>query len=126
MRPTARTIRRTRDLRKSTTDGEEAAWWLLRDRSLLGLKFRRQHPLGPYVVDFYCPERRLAIELDGSIHAQPSQARRDKARDKILQSQGIQVLRVPNGMVLEDPDGFVRKILANLPSPVPRRGTPSP
>jgi very-short-patch-repair endonuclease len=113
-------------LRKSTTDGEEAAWWLLRDRSLLGLKFRRQHPLGPYVVDFYCPERRLAIELDGSIHAQPSQARRDKARDKILQSQGIQVLRVPNGMVLEDPDGFVRKILANLPSPVPRRGTPSP
>ncbi len=97
------------------TEAERAAWWLLRDRAVSGLKFRRQHPLGRYVVDFYCPECRLAIELDGSVHAQPSQARRDQTKDGFLRRRGVTVLRIPNGLVLEDPEGFVRKVLANLP-----------
>ena len=84
-------------------------WHLLRDRRL-GLKFRRQYPIENYVVDFYCSECRLAIELDGGAHSQPSQTRKDAAKDVFLGRLGIGVLRLPNGLVREDPDGFVRKV----------------
>lgn len=126
MRPSQRTISRARNLRQNPTNAEQLAWKLLRNRAALGVKFRRQHPVGNYVVDFYCPERQLAIELDGSVHSQPSQARRDEHKQQFLQQQGIQVLRIANGWVLEDPEGFIKKVLASLPSPVPLRGTPSP
>ena len=126
LRPQARAIAKARRLRKEATTAEQLAWKLLRNRTALGIKFRRQHPVGNYVLDFYCPEQRLAIELDGSIHAQPSQACKDKAKEGFLRRQGIRVLRMSNGWVLEDPEGFVRKVLASLPSPVPLRGTPSP
>ncbi|SRR5487761_1287345 len=126
MRPSQQTINRSRNLRHDATNAERLAWKLLRNRTALGIKFRRQHPIGKYVVDFYCPERRLAIELDGSVHSQPSQLRRDESKERFLRQQGVQVLRISNGWVLEDPEGFVRKVLASLPSPVPLRGTPSP
>ena len=100
---------RVRELRRGQTEAEKAAWYLLRDRGV-GLKFRRQYPIEDYVVDFYCCETRLAIELDGSVHAQPSQAKKDSAKDAYLRSLGIRVLRLPNGLVLEDPEGFLRKI----------------
>ena len=99
-----------RKLRKSTTEAEERAWWLLRNRRVLGFKFRRQHPLGKVVVDFYCQQSRLAIELDGSAHAQPRQARKDAAKDAYLKRLGVRVLRLPNGMVLEDPEAFCSKV----------------
>jgi uroporphyrinogen-III synthase len=101
--------KRIRELRRSQTEAENAAWHLLRNRNL-GLKFRRQYPIDNYVVDFYCFEHRLAVELDGSIHSQPSQMRKDRGKDVYLKSLGIRVLRFPNGVVLEDPEGFVRKV----------------
>jgi very-short-patch-repair endonuclease len=101
--------KRVRELRRGQTDAERTAWYLLRHRGT-GLKFRRQYPIGDYVVDFYCFDLRLAIELDGSAHSQPSQIRKDRAKDAYLRSIGIKVLRLPNGLVLEDPEAFVRKI----------------
>jgi very-short-patch-repair endonuclease len=98
-----------RELRHQQTEAEKEAWHLLRDHRL-GLKFRRQYPIENDVVDFYCSELRLAVELDGGIHSQPSQMRKDAAKDAFLQNLGIRVLRLPNGLVTEDPEGFVRKV----------------
>jgi very-short-patch-repair endonuclease len=103
-------IQTARHLRKSVTSAEERAWWLLRNRRVMGLKFRRQHPVGKYIVDFYCAQARLAIEIEGSVHAQPGQMRKDMAKDAYLGRMGIRVLRLPNGMVLDDPDTFLRKV----------------
>ena len=103
-------VQKARKLRRAVTAAEQRAWWLLRDRNLLGLKFRRQHPIGKFVVDFYCQQSRLAVELDGSAHAQPREARRDSAKDATLRRLGVRVLRLPNGMVLEDPELFCRKV----------------
>ena len=100
---------RVRDLRHNQTEAEKAAWHLLRGRQL-GAKFRRQCRIENWVVDFYCFEHRLAVELDGSVHSQPSQMRRDAAKEDYLRTIGIRLLRVPNGLVLEDPEGFVRKV----------------
>jgi len=80
----------------------------------LGLKFRRQYRIGPWVVDFYCFQHRLAIELDGSVHAQPSQEVSDKEKDTYLERVGIRVLRLPNGIVLKDQDAFLSKIVEAL------------
>jgi very-short-patch-repair endonuclease len=77
-----------------------------------GFKFRRQHPVGPYVADFCCTELHLIVELDGSVHGQPSQARSDARRDAHLKSMGYTVLRLPNGIVLQAPDLFVQKVLS--------------
>ena len=104
--PTAR----VRDLRSSPTEAEKAAWNLLRGRRL-GAKFRRQFPLESGVLDFYCFEHRLAIELDGGVHSQIEQMRRDAAKEDYLRTLGIRLLRIPNAMVLEHPDEFVRKVL---------------
>jgi len=101
---------KARQLRKEVTPAEERAWWLLRNRRLLGFKFRRQHPIGGYVIDFYCLKSRLAVELDGSIHAQPSQTRKDEAKEAYLRRMGIRLLRLPNGMVMNDPELFCRKV----------------
>ena len=101
--------KRVRDLRHEQTEAERTAWYLLRNRAT-GLKFRRQYPIGDYIVDFYCFDPRLAIELDGSVHSQPGHVRKDRAKDAYLRSIGIKVLRLPNGLVLEDPEAFVGKI----------------
>jgi type I restriction enzyme R subunit len=101
---------RPREMRKQSTPAETAAWWLLRKRQVLGLKFRRQCPLGRFVVDFYCSDAQLVIELDGSVHSQPSQMKKDRAKDGFLRSRGLRVLRLPNGLVLEDPDAFRSRI----------------
>ena len=104
-------IERARALRQTATEAGTRAWYLLRKLRLKGFKFRRQHPIGSYVVDFCCAERRLVIELDGSIHAQPSQIRKDRIRDQQLKRLGYIVARYPNGIVLEAPDVFVEKVL---------------
>jgi very-short-patch-repair endonuclease len=111
---------RPRELRHAQTLAERRAWYLLRRRSLAGLKFRRQQPIDHYTVDFYCPELRLALELDGGVHSQPSQLKRDQQKDEYLRALAIQVVRIPNGLVLEDPDGFVRKIRDLTPHPALR------
>ena len=96
--------------RESQTKAEKAAWYMLRNRQLDDIKFRRQCPIGNYVADFYCVEASLAIELDGSIHSQPSQLRKDVTKDAFFKSRGIHMLRVPNGMVLDHPEEFLKKI----------------
>jgi very-short-patch-repair endonuclease len=96
-------------MRRGQTEAEKAAWCLLRRRRL-GAKFRRQWRIVNWVVDFYCFEHRLAIELDGSVHSQPTRMRRDAAKERHLRTLGIRLLRIPNGLVLKDPEGFVRKV----------------
>ena len=103
--PTAR----VRELRRNNTAAEKLAWHLLRD-SHAGLKFRRQFPIGNYVVDFYCFELRLAVELDGSAQGQPSRMKKDRAKDAFLTRPGIRVLRLPNGMVTDNPEEFIKTI----------------
>jgi len=108
---TAAKIDRARELRQTPTETERAAWDLLRGLRLKGFKFRRQHPVGPYIADFCCLERRLIVELDGSVHGQPNQARSDVQRDAHLKTLGYTVLRLPNGIVLQAPELFVEKVL---------------
>jgi very-short-patch-repair endonuclease len=86
-----------RDLRRRETAAEELLWEALRDRRLDGLKFRRQHPVGALVLDFCCPARRLAVELDGEVHA--TQGERDVEREAVLAAAGYRVLRFPNEAV---------------------------
>jgi len=93
---------RARPLRKNMTDTERFAWARLRSRRLAGYKFRRQMPIGPYIVDFVCLERRLIIELDGGQHVE--QEDYDTKRTLWLQSQGFEVLRFWDHEVLRDWD----------------------
>jgi very-short-patch-repair endonuclease len=89
-------IRIARQLRKRLTKPERILWRLLRDRRFEGYKFRRQHPEGSHILDFYCPEARLNIELDGFMHGLPLRRQADASRDAWLQQQGIRVLRFAN------------------------------
>jgi very-short-patch-repair endonuclease len=104
-------IAKVRELRRNETESEKIAWRLLRTLRFKGFKFRRQHPVGHYIVDFCCPQWRLIVELDGSVHAQPSQSKRDASRDAELKRRGYTVARFPNGMVLEAPELFMQKLL---------------
>ena len=112
-------------MRHADSLAEKLAWVLLRDRRMLGLKFRRQVSIEKFIVDFYCHELRLIIELDGGVHDQPSQIKKDTRRNARLRQLGYQLLRVPNGIVMKDPAAFIEKIRAFLPSPAPS-GHPLP
>ena len=105
-------IDNARELRHTPTEAERAAWYLRRGLRLKGFKFRRQHPVGPYIADFCFLERRLIVEVDGGVHGQPSQAGIDARRDVHLKSLGYTVLRVPNGLVLQAPELFVQKVVS--------------
>jgi len=89
-------IQLARRFRKKETWAEKIVWRWLRDRRFSGYKFRRQHPLGDYYLDFFCEEAELNIELDGGQHGFPSQRARDVEREKFLQSRGIKTLRFWN------------------------------
>ena len=104
---------RIRELRASPAEAEQVAWNLLRDRRL-GAKFRRQFRIENGVLDFYCFEHRLAIELDGGVHSQIDQMRKDAAKEDSLRTLGIRLLRIPNAMVLEHPDEFVRTVVGAM------------
>ena len=88
------------DLRKEHTPSEEILWQAIRNRQLGGRKFRRQNPIGAFVVDFYCSEERLVVEVDGGIHE--SQIEADKLRQEILESLGINFIRVTAEQVEQD------------------------
>jgi len=100
-----------RHLRKTQTQAEKILWQKLRNRRLAGLKFLRQHPIGGYVVDFYCHEVRLLVELEGSIHDLPSQKEYDEERFKNLRSRNLKILRFRNEMVIQEIDSVLRRIL---------------
>ena len=85
-----------RKLRHNPTPAERHAWTLLRNRGILGLKFRRQHVLHGFIVDFYCPSERIVIELEGDVHDAEAQRGYDQARAGFLQAAGYRVIRVRN------------------------------
>ena len=100
---------RARQLRHDATIPEQLLWGRLRNRGLAGLKFRRQHPVGRYVADFYCHEYQLAVELDGESH--DARGAYDAKRTEFLSQQGIRVLRVLNDDLLRDLDEVLMAIL---------------
>jgi very-short-patch-repair endonuclease len=99
-----------RSLRTNMTEAEQVLWAALRYRKARGLRFRRQHPVGRFVLDFFCPSAKLAVEVDGEVHDQ--QTERDEERTRVLGAQGIRVLRFRNDDVLSDLPSVVRRITA--------------
>jgi type I restriction enzyme, R subunit len=89
-------------------------WERLRDRRFLGLKFRRQVPIGPYVADFYCHERKLVLELDGGVHDGEKQKSHDKNRDENLTALGYKILRFTNDELQEDLDSVLARARQHL------------
>jgi very-short-patch-repair endonuclease len=113
----------TRHLRKNSTPVERMLWRYLRSRSLAGFKFVRQEPIGPYVVDFICRERRLVVEVDGGQHAE---SRRDVERDRWLVEHRYRVLRFWNNEVLGNIEGVCETIFAAASAAAPRHPNPLP
>ncbi len=101
------------------TPAEKELWKILRNRSLGGYKFRRQHPVREFVVDFFCFEKELAIELDGDIHLEDEVKERDSNRTAELERLGIKVIRFTNDEVLNNLDEVKTKIINTLISPSP-------
>jgi very-short-patch-repair endonuclease len=117
-----------RRLRQQPTWAECKLWTLLRNRRFATFKFRRQHPLGPYVLDFFCAQARLAIELDGDVHGHPTQRVSDTVRDRHLTEQGIRMIRFWNYELHENMESVLDAIFAALtstqnphPDPLPSR-----
>ncbi len=109
-----------RQLRKDQTTAEQLLWACLRDRRIAGAKFRRQHPLGRYIADFYCHEANLVIELEGSIHNKEGQREYDAARQEIMEQRGITVLYFRNDRLIRELEGVLAEIVNALPvSPSP-------
>ena len=95
-------------------------WSWLRAKRLLGFKFRRQHPCGPYILDFYCPDRRVGVELDGGQHFEPAAQAYDECRTMYLRARGINLLRFSNDVVFTELDAVLDAIAIALgggPSP---------
>lgn len=103
-----------RALRRKETPAEKTLWLYLRDRRLGGKKFRRQHPVDTYILDFYCHECRLAIELDGEIHAEKMNKQYDEARTERLNDFGIKVIRFTNSEIESEVERVLDVILKNL------------
>ena len=101
-------------LRKQQTYTEKIMWTHLRKRQTLGYKFRRQYSIDHFVIDFYCPELKLAVELDGNVHEIPKQKEYDEARQKYLEEFGIQFIRITNDEYLGNPNKAFNKIEAKI------------
>ena len=97
-------------LRTHGTHAEAKLWPYLKNRQLRGRKFRRQYSVGNYILDFYCPSEKLAVELDGPYHNHPAQIEYDAARTQYLEEQGIRVLRFKNEMVFGCPETILDEI----------------
>jgi len=119
---------RARDLRRDGSRAERKVWELLRDRRIVGAKFRRQHPIGPYFADFACISRKLVIEVDGDHHA--FQVEADARRTAAMEHQGWRVVRFWANEVVQNPEGIwaeIEQVVGNSPphlaSPQWGRGT---
>ena len=102
---------RRRELRKSLTPQELKLWFYLKSNKM-GVRFRRQHGIGPYIVDFYCKEKNLVIEIDGSSHINAKEY--DVERDNYIEALGIKVLRIWNGEIEKNVEKVLKKIKENL------------
>ena len=107
---------RAKSMRSEMTDAERVLWMQLRAHRLDGLRFRRQTPIGRYIVDFVCHERRLVIELDGGQHAD---SQRDVARDRWLESKGYRVLRFWNSDMFQNREGVLETIVSTAREVLP-------
>ncbi len=105
---------RARNLRRGMTEAEIALWRYLQNRKAGGYKFRRQHPLGSYIADFYCHEKRLVVEVDGEIHLNPEAVEKDENRTAVLDRSGIAVIRYSNQEGLENTESVVQSIIQKL------------
>ena len=105
-----------RRLRSNMTCPETRLWSALRARQLQGMKFRRQHGIGPYIVDFYCSERSLVIEVDGDSHADADQIVKDQLRDAYLQFLGLRVIRYLNDDIVKNLAGVLEDLTEKLTS----------
>lgn len=108
----------SRRLRKRSTKSEDLLWRALRGKKLGGLKFRRQHPFGPSIVDFYSHEKRLVVEIDGAAHLGENAQDRDKIRQEIIERYGVRFIRLPANEVENDLESALGKILAAATSPL--------
>ena len=116
-------LNNAKSLRSNQTDAEMQLWYHLRAHRFMGLKFKRQKPIGAYIVDFVCIERKLILELDGGQHAE--NVGYDERRTKFLESEGYQVLRFWNNQVLQEMDSVLEVIrieIALSPTPLPQVG----
>lgn len=106
--PNPHQLQRARNLRQAQTLFEQQLWLQLRDRRFAQFKFRRQHPIGPYIADFICFQPRIVIELDGSQHANHHD--HDLIRDQWLQSQGFRVLRIWNNQWIKEREAVLEMV----------------
>jgi very-short-patch-repair endonuclease len=100
-------------MRKQPTRAEAILWWTIRNRAL-GVKFRRQEPIGPFIADFACWSHRLIVEIDGPTHYEPDRHEHDKKRDKWFRSQGRTIIRTDDDEVWSNRDGVIEQILRSL------------
>ena len=114
-RTTRQTVLKARQLRKTMSKPEIMLWQQLRKKPL-GIKFRRQHPIGSYIVDFYCPSAKLAIEVDGMAHDMGDRPERDERREWALFGIGVEVIRIAAQDVLHDPTDVADRILRYIQS----------
>lgn len=115
-----------RTLRKNLTPAEASLWTLLKSKQLEGRKFRRQHSVGNYILDFYCPEEKLCVELDGAHHFTSAGENYDAGRTEYLNSVGIRVIRFENKLVFKRPEAVLEEIKGNFKILPPRSPTTPP
>jgi very-short-patch-repair endonuclease len=108
------TIELARELRRNPTSAEAILWAALRRRALAGFRFRRQHPIGAYVTDFFCNEASLVVEVDGPVHDRIGRQRHDRLRDEALCRHGLRLVRVRNEEVTSDLDAVLERIRKEL------------
>ena len=121
-------LKRARKLRKEMTLPEALLWRLLKGKPM-GVKFRKQHPIGEFVVDFYCAEKRLGIEIDGMAHDMGCNPNRDVRRDAAINKMGIKIVRIAASEVLRDVDATadaIVRLCADTPPPSALRAATSP
>jgi very-short-patch-repair endonuclease len=119
-----RNIEKSRALRKNKTDAERKMWSILRNRQLNGVKFRRQFPIGRFILDYYSPEYKLGIEADGGGHYKDEERVRDERRTRELSKLGVEILRFSDLDILKNIEGVYQVILKTTenkktPSPLP-------
>ena len=108
-------VKRRKYLRSNMTKAEKILWFKLRNSRHNNLRFRRQYGVHNYVIDFYCPQYKLAIEIIGDVHGYSRQIKSDLARKKKIESFGIKILVYTNQQVIEETEGVLENILSNLP-----------